>query len=618
MVGRIAHSIRGKLLLLIVAVTFIALFVSAIALVVYEARTYRERWVQDLQTQGEILGVSSVAALAFDDKTAAKENLELLRARPAILAAAIYDEHGALFASFHGNKRQQVPERLQSAKDSAVVEGGRVVLIQRINDRNTYQGAVYLVATYGLYERIAGYGAILAAVMLLSLALAVLVGSWLQKKITEPLLAVTDTAHQVIETRDFSLRVSKTTSDEIGYLVDAFNGMLAEIGTRADALIAADAMKDQFLATLAHELRNPLAAISNAVHILKVARDNPKMLDAAQGMMERQLKQLVRLVDDLLDVSRITTGKLTLRLGPVSLVDVLGNAVEIARPMVVSRHHDLSVTLPDAPIRLTADATRLAQVFSNLLNNAAKYTDEQGRIELTTRTEEGSVVVQITDNGIGIAPELLPRVFDMFTQADTALDRQIQTGLGVGLALAKRLVELHGGTIEAHSEGIGRGSRFIVRLPSLGTAAVAPAAAKRASTPVVSALRVVVADDNLDFAATLAIILRDLGHDVRVAHDGVQAVSVITEFAPDIAFVDIGLPGMSGYDVARRLRADGGGSLVLIAVTGYGQETDKARTASAGFDAHIVKPLEPFQLAPVFELVAARRDLAAGKTSNVT
>jgi len=618
MVGRIAHSIRGKLLLLIVAVTFIALFVSAIALVVYEARTYRERWVQDLQTQGEILGVSSVAALAFDDKTAAKENLELLRARPAILAAAIYDEHGALFASFHGNKRQQVPERLQSAKDSAVVEGGRVVLIQRINDRNTYQGAVYLVATYGLYERIAGYGAILAAVMLLSLALAVLVGSWLQKKITEPLLAVTDTAHQVIETRDFSLRVSKTTSDEIGYLVDAFNGMLAEIGARADALIAADAMKDQFLATLAHELRNPLAAISNAVHILKVARDNPKMLDAAQGMMERQLKQLVRLVDDLLDVSRITTGKLTLRLGPVSLVDVLGNAVEIARPMVVSRHHDLSVTLPDAPIRLTADATRLAQVFSNLLNNAAKYTDEQGRIELTTRTEEGSVVVQITDNGIGIAPELLPRVFDMFTQADTALDRQIQTGLGVGLALAKRLVELHGGTIEAHSEGIGRGSRFIVRLPSLGTAAVAPAAAKRASTPVVSALRVVVADDNLDFAATLAIILRDLGHDVRVAHDGVQAVSVITEFAPDVAFVDIGLPGMSGYDVARRLRADGGGSLVLIAVTGYGQETDKARTASAGFDAHIVKPLEPFQLAPVFELVAARRDLAAGKTSNVT
>ena len=618
MIGRIAQSIRGKLLLLIVAVTFIALFVSAIALVVYEARTYRERWVQDLQTQAEILGVSSIAALAFNDKTAAKENLDLLRARPAILAAAIYDEHGSIFASFLGNERQQIPDRLRAAKDSAVVEGGRVLLAQRISDRNTYQGAVYLVATYGLYERIAGYSAILAAVMLLSLALAVLVGSWLQKKITEPLLAVTDTAHRVIETRDFSLRVSKTTSDEIGYLVDAFNGMLAEIGTRADALIAADAMKDQFLATLAHELRNPLAAISNAVHILKVARDNPKMLDAAQGMMERQLKQLVRLVDDLLDVSRITTGKLTLRLAPVSMVDVLKNAVEIARPMIASRHHDLSVTLPDAPIRLTADATRLAQVFSNLLNNAAKYTDEQGRIELATRIEGDSIVVDVTDDGIGIAPGLMPRVFDMFTQADTALDRQVQTGLGVGLALAKRLVELHGGTIEAHSEGIGRGSRFTVRLPSLGTAALAPEASKLAFTPAVPGHRVVVADDNLDFARSLAIILGDLGHDVRVAHDGKQAVSLITEFAPDIAFVDIGLPGMSGYAVARHLRDGDSGDLVLVAVTGYGQEADKARTAGAGFDAHIVKPLEPSQLGPVFALVAARRDRAAGQASTVT
>ena len=607
MIVRIAHSIRGKLLLLIVAVTFIALFVSAIALVVYEARTYRERWVQDLQTQAEILGVSSVAALAFDDRTAARENLELLRARPAILSAAIYDEHGELFASFHGDPAQQVPARLKAARDSAVVEGGRVVLSQRISDRNTYQGAVYLVATYGLYERIAGYGAILLVVMLLSLVLAVFVGLWLQKKITEPLLAVTETAHQVIETRDFSLRVTKTTSDEIGYLVDAFNSMLAEIGTRADALIAADAMKDQFLATLAHELRNPLAAISNAVHILKAARDNPKMLDAAQGMMERQLKQLVRLVDDLLDVSRITTGKLTLRREPVPLMDVLNNAVEIARPVIAARHHDLTLRLPDASVMLSADGTRLAQVFSNLLNNAAKYTDERGRIDLTARTAQGSVVVEVADNGIGMAPELVPQVFNMFTQADTALDRQMQTGLGVGLALARRLVELHGGSISARSDGVGRGSRFTVTLPVLETATAAPVRLEPPSTRATSRFRVVVADDNTDFASSLAIILQDLGHEVRTTHDGVSAVSLITDFAPDVAFVDIGLPGLSGYDVARRLRAEGANSaLVLVAVTGYGQDTDKARTAGAGFDSHIVKPLDPGQLGPVFDLVAAR------------
>jgi signal transduction histidine kinase/ActR/RegA family two-component response regulator len=617
MLQKIGQSIRGKLLLLIVAVTFTALFVSALALLVYEAQTYRERWVQDLQTQAEILGVSSAAALAFNDQAAARENLNLLRARPAILSAAIYDEHGALFASFHGDETQPVPTRLEAARDTASVQGARVVLSQRISDGDTYRGAVYLRATYGLYERIAGYGAILLVVMLLSLVAAVLVGSWLQKKITEPLLAVTSTAHQVIETRDFSLRVTKTTSDEIGYLVDAFNSMLAEIGTRADALIAADAMKDQFLATLAHELRNPLAAISNAVHILRAARDNPRMVEAAQGMMERQLKQLVRLVDDLLDVSRITTGKLTLRREEVALADVLNSAVEIARPMIESGHHELAVMLPDTPITLSGDATRLAQVFSNLLNNAAKYTDANGRIELTARAIAGSAVVEVTDNGMGIAPELLPQVFDMFTQADTALDRQIQSGLGVGLALARRLVQLHGGTIEAQSGGHGCGSRFTVRLP-LSESATRPAPPLRHAAALAGAShRIVVADDNIDFANSFAIILRERGHDVRVAHDGAEALCAIEEFSPQIAFVDIGLPRMSGYDVARRVRErNNSDSLVLVAVTGFGQEADKARATSAGFDAHIVKPLDPHALGPVFDLVAEKQARLAVKVSH--
>ena len=465
MLRRIQRSIRSKLLILIAAVTFFALFVSGVSLVIYEAQTYHDRWVQDLQTQAHILGVSSGAALVFGDKRAAQENLELLRGRPAIVAAAIYDESGALFAAFQRDASETVPLRLDAPGPQVEVRGERVVLSDRIVEGGAVRGVVYMRATYGLVERITSYAGILALVMLISLAGAVIIGSWLQRRITEPILAVTDTAHQVIGTRDFSLRATKTTSDELGYLVDAFNSMLSEIGTQADALIAADRMKDHFLATLAHELRNPLAPISNALHILKAARTRPELAEGAHAMMERQLKQLVRLVDDLLDVSRITTGKLTLHPKDVPLKAVIDAAIEIARPLIDARGQALVVDLAAADVVLHADQTRLAQVFSNLLNNASKYTQEGGRIELTARIAGPVVVVEVTDNGMGMAPEGVNDMFRMFVQADTSLERATQSGLGVGLALARTLVEMHGGTIGAHSDGPGRGSRFSVRLP---------------------------------------------------------------------------------------------------------------------------------------------------------
>jgi signal transduction histidine kinase len=345
------------------------------------------------------------------------------------------------------------------------IHGEHISVIKTVLEGNSVRGAVYIRATYGLANRISSYATILAVVMLLSLVAAVTMGVWMQRRITQPIVAVAKTAHQVVATRDFSLRVSKTTSDEIGYLVDAFNTMLYEIGARSEALALADEMKDQFLATLAHELRNPLAPLSNALHILKTARNRPDLTESAHNMMERQLRQMVRLVDDLLDVSRITTGKLTLHREDVSLREILQNAIEIAQPLIDLRNQRLVVNLPEKEIRLHADAARLAQVFSNLLNNAAKYTDEQGRIELGARLDDHTVSVQIVDNGIGISPDLLPRMFQMFTQADSSIERQIQSGLGVGLALAKRLVEMHGGAIEAESEGLGFGSRFGVRLP---------------------------------------------------------------------------------------------------------------------------------------------------------
>jgi CheY-like chemotaxis protein len=386
--------------------------------------------------------------------------------------------------------------------------------------------------------------------------------------------------------------------------------MLAEIGRRSEALLTADRMKDQFLATLAHELRNPLAPISNALHLLEAAGDRPDMAASARRMMARQLKQLVRLVDDLLDVSRITTGKLVLHMENTELHKVIDNAVEIARPLIESRRHRLTVDLPPQPLNLRGDETRLAQVFSNLLNNAARYTDPGGAIAVTAEVSTRDVEVHVTDNGLGIAPEVLPEIFEMFTQANTSIERA-QAGLGVGLALALHLIEMHGGTIEARSEGIGHGSRFTVRLPlsAENRATAAPAA------PIVddeaAACRVLVVDDNQDFATSLAMILRDLGNDVRVANDGLEGLRAAEAFQPAVAFLDIGLPGLNGYDLARRLREHrGNGSLVLVAVTGWGQENDKLRAAQAGFDHHLVKPLNPGELPAILHAATKKRRAA--------
>ncbi|MGZ8196798.1 MAG: ATP-binding protein [Burkholderiales bacterium] len=613
MLSRITNSIRGKLLLLITAVTFLALFVSGMSLLVYEARTYHERWVSDLKTQAEILGSSTSAALAFDDKHTAAQNLELLRTRPAILAAAIYREDGVLFGWFTRRPNEGVPPTLAGRPLGSDVQGEHITLITNVTEGNSLRGYVYLRARYGLTERIVSYAGILIIVMALSLLGAILVGSWLQRSITDPIVAVAQTAHQVIETRDFSLRVARTSPDEVGYLVHAFNSMLAEIGLRSQALVKADRMKDQFLATLAHELRNPLAPIRNALHILKIAPDRPQLAAEARSMMERQVTQLVRLVDDLLDVSRITTGKLMLRPEHATLGDVLNSAIEVARPIIETHRHELVVTLPAATVTLRGDPTRLAQVFSNLLSNAAKYTDDGGRIELVGTLLDGAVLVEVIDNGIGIDPALLPDVFNMFLQASSSLERPTQAGLGVGLALAKRLVELHDGTIEAYSEGLGRGSRFSVRLPVAAAAPVAKAPLPDRMRNAIPPQRIVVIDDNADFANSLALILRELGNDVHLAYDGASGLHAVEELAPHVAFVDLGLPAMNGYEVARRLRETARhASLVLVAVSGWGQDSDKARSAAAGFDAHIVKPLDPAELGSVFELARAKRSPAEG------
>ena len=359
------------------------------------------------------------------------------------------------------------------------------------------------------------------------------------------------------------------------------------------ALREANQRKDEFLATLAHELRNPLAPLRNSLHLLRmgVGAEHREQL---QGVMERQLAQLSRLVDDLLEVSRITRGKITLHLEPVVLDEVVQRAVETSQPLFDAARHELAIELPEPPLLLQGDPVRLAQVLANLLNNAAKYTEPGGGISLRAHREGDQAVVVVRDNGLGIASEQLPHVFDLFAQADHSLTRA-QGGLGIGLTLVRTLVELHGGSVHARSGGVGMGSEFEVRLP-LRTLPEAPA---HAPGPLVAldggtSRRLLVVDDNREHADTLALFLRMAGHHVRVAYDGLEAVATVRECDPEAVLLDVGMPGLDGYEAARRIRAlPGGDARVLIALTGWGQGEDRRRSHAAGFDAHLVKPTDP-------------------------
>jgi len=375
--------------------------------------------------------------------------------------------------------------------------------------------------------------------------------------------------------------------------ITARKSMEDNLRSLAAELSEADRRKDEFLATLAHELRNPLAAISNAVQVLRHGGRDSKTVDSASEMLERQVGQVSRLVDDLLDMSRITQGKIELRKDHVELTPILDQAVETARALLESRHHDLTVTLPSGPIYLQADAARLAQVVGNLLSNASKFTDDGGHIGLAVEREGKNVVIRVRDTGIGIAAADLPRLFDMFTQVDTSLERS-RDGLGIGLTLVRALVEMHGGAVEARSAGLGQGSEFVVRLPTVAEAPKPGPRPTRGATARPVRRRVLIVDDNQDGAESLAVLLQLGGHETHTAHDGQQAIEDAERLRPDIVLLDIGLPRLNGYEVCRRIREQPWGKeLSMVAVTGWGQQEDRRRSQEAGFDTHIVKPVEP-------------------------
>lgn len=359
-------------------------------------------------------------------------------------------------------------------------------------------------------------------------------------------------------------------------------------------LVDADRRKNQFLATLAHELRNPLAPIRNCLEIMRRGQDDPALRKHIHSMMDRQVHHMVHLVDDLLDVSRISRNKLDLRKEPVSLGTVIVHAVEASQPLIQAAGHSLTVSLPSERIRLDADPIRLAQVFSNLLNNAAKYMDRGGKIQLTAEKVGTEVVVKVSDSGIGIPAQMLGRIFEMFTQVEGTQQRSHE-GLGLGLYLVQWLTELHGGRVEAHSDGPGKGSAFVVRLPIGVDVYHRPSdqlMEPAGRHPTAAGRRVLVVDDNQDALSSMQTLLTAMGSEVQTACDGVEAVAAAAEFRPDVVMLDLRMPRMDGYDAARQIRSNAWGKeMVLIAHTGWGQDEDRRRSREAGFDYHLVKPV---------------------------
>ncbi len=395
-------------------------------------------------------------------------------------------------------------------------------------------------------------------------------------------------------TRFWASGVVTPLRDEDGTL-RGFAKILRDITERKkneEELAEANRRKDEFLAMLGHELRNPLAPVHNAVQIIQREGSEKPTVKQAADMIDRQMRRIVRLVDDLLEVSRITNGKIQLHRRREQLAVLVTHAVESVRPLIESRKHELSLSLPAEAVWLDADPIRLEQVFANLLNNAAKYTEPGGHIWLSVEQEGQEAIVRVNDTGIGIRSDMLPRIFDLFVQSDRALDRA-QGGLGIGLTLVRKLVEMHGGTVEGFSEGVGKGSEFVVRLPVVPEVKeLPPEAVPQPARQQCGSLRVLVVDDNVDAAESLAMLLRYSGHEVRAVHTGPRALQAAQAESPDVILLDIGLPGMDGYEVARRLREQGAGKVHLIAMTGYGQETDRQRSQDAGFDFHLVKPVD--------------------------
>ncbi len=595
-------SIRLKMMIVALGTCVAALTFAGVVLVAYDVRSHQTSWARDLLIQAEMIGRASAPAIVFGDTLTAHQNLAMLAIRPEIEAGAVYTRRGLVFSRYaRESTKAEFPPPLES--DGYRYDGDRLTVFKAIEDADGRQGTVVLIARYDLLGRLSHYLPVLGFIGIGSLLVALLMSSALQSAVTRPILAIADVAREVGTRRDFSLRVRKETQDETGQLVDAFNSMLEEVAAAQHSLLDSNRRKDEFLATLAHELRNPLGPIRNAAQYLKLKGGDPESVRSLE-IIERQVQQMARLMEDLLDISRITRDALELRFSDFTVRELVQDVTEATQFNAQDAGQELRVTLEDPGVLLRADRARIVQVVSNLVNNAVKYTPRGGRIDLTARAPRNDLIVHVADDGIGIPRDKLADIFEPFSQLDRSLEKT-RGGLGIGLALSKRLVEMHHGTITAESRGPGRGSTFELVLPVVSTAAPRPrAAAPPLPRPAGRGRSILVADDNADAAESLATLLGLLGHTASIAHDGVEAFDCLATTRYEVAILDIGMPRLNGYDLARRIRQEPwGASMVLIALTGWGQSEDKRRALEAGFDRHLTKPVEIEQLARVLAAV---------------
>jgi len=594
---RAIPSLRMKIMLIVLVTTLAALLFVGVVLVAYDVRSHQASWASDLSLQAEVVGRTSAPAIVFRDTLTAHQSLALLSIRPEIRAAAVYGQDGRLFSTWaRAGTHAGFPE--VAGNEGYRIDHDRLVLFKTVRDADERVGAVYLLAHYDRAGRLTHYLPVVALVLLASLLVALGMSTLLESAVTRPVLAIADVAQQVKTQGDLSLRVRKDTRDETGQLVDAFNSMLVEVSEAHQSLLDSNRRKDEFLATLAHELRNPLGPIRNAAQYLRLKSADPASRPSLE-LIDRQVQHMVRLIEDLLDISRINRDALELRRSDFTVAELVNDVRDATQFAVEEAAQTVRWQVERRDLCIHADRARLVQVVCNLVNNAIKYTPRGGEIDLAVNSHRRDLQIKVKDSGIGIPRDKLRDIFEPFSQLDRSLEKT-RGGLGIGLALSERLVTLHGGTINAVSEGLGKGSTFEVTLPIVAEMPAIPGQHDLTTLITGESRHILVADDNLDGAESLALLLGAMGHQVETAHDGVEALESLKARHYDTAILDIGMPRLNGYDLARQIRAqDWGRSIYLVALTGWGQAEDKQRAMDAGFDRHLTKPVQPEQLAAV-------------------
>ncbi|HEY6361356.1 MAG TPA: ATP-binding protein [Vicinamibacterales bacterium] len=626
--------IRHKLLLVTFASSAAALALASGGFLAWDVAQFRSEVASDVDAQGRIVAEISAAPLTFEDDRAAGETLANLSLRPRIEMACLYAANGRLFATYHRDRTALCP----SEPPPAPQFGWRTLeAIEPVRMGQDRLGFVYIRRDLNdLNDRLRIGGLTAAGLLLVAIAASILIARRMQRAIASPLLELADTARAVSGSRDYTLRAVPAGNDEVGVVVSAFNDMLDRIGERTAELSRANSeleheveerrrveaertaalererdanrLKDEFLATLSHELRTPLNAVLGWTRVLRAAHVEPATEARALASIERNARAQARLIEDLLEVSRIVTGKLRIHVRPVDLAALVDAALEVVQPAAMAKQIRVDVTITARPAMTSGDADRLQQVVWNVLSNAVKFTPAGGQVWLRLEEADGYRLT-VRDSGAGIEPRFLPHVFDAFRQADGTSSRE-HGGLGLGLAIAKQLTELHGGTIQAHSPGRGSGATFDIHLPSIlapgaesrvrDSHSIAPLPPHTVDEEMLRDVRVLVVDDEEDARLLLDTTLSQYGADVRIAASAAEAIEAFDRSVPDVLLSDLGMPHEDGYALIRRIRerpAAAGGDVPAVAVTAYASVNDRRAALAAGYQAHVAKPFEPHQIA---------------------